>query len=159
MKKVKNALIEEFFTRQIFWMFYSPECSYNMKSKLFNCYPTYSNEIYLERYSLDALFEMKFPDLFIKELHNQNVYDEIISIFSNDNCILWNCNNNYKFAKQIVEDEITKSFKNLYNQCNLWSRSKINEVILSKMNFQDFFEENDLFYWLYKSYRINDFLR
>ena len=159
MKKVKKALIEEFFTRQLFWMFHSPECAFTMKSKLLNCYPTLSNKIYLERYSSDEFFEIKFPDLFIKELHNQNVYDEIISIFSNDNCILWNCNNNYKFAKQIVEDEITKSFKNLYNQCNLWSRSKINEVILSKMNFQDFFEENDLFYWLYKSYRINDFLR
>ena len=159
MKKVKNALIEEFFTRQIFWMFYSPECSYNMKSKLFNCYPTYSNEIYLERYSLDALFEMKFPDLFIKELHNQNVYNEIINIFSNDNSILWNCNNNYNFARKMVEDEISNNFKNLYNQCNLWSKSKINEVILSNMNFKDFFEDNEMIYWLYKSYRINDILK
>ena len=115
MKKVKKALIEEFFTRQLFWMFHSPECAFTMKSKLLNCYPTLSNKIYLERYSSDEFFEMKFPNLFIKELHNQNVYDEIISIFSNDNCILWNCNDNYKFAKQMVEDEITKSFKNLYS--------------------------------------------
>jgi hypothetical protein len=131
-----------------------------MKSKLFNCtLNNENNEIYLERYSLDALYEMKFPDLFIKELHNKNVYNEIIDIFSNDNCILWNCNNNYDFARQMVEDEISENFKNLYNHCNLWSKSKINEVILSNMNFKDFFEDNEMIYWLYKSYRINDILK
>ena len=102
---------------------------------------------------------MKFPDLFIKELHNKNVYNEIIDIFSNDNCILWNCNNNYDFARQMVEDEISENFKKLYNHCNLWSKSKINEVILNNMNFKDFFEDNEMIYWLYKSYRINDILK
>ena len=32
MKKIKYALFEEFFTRQMYWIFHGPECSNKMKS-------------------------------------------------------------------------------------------------------------------------------
>ena len=161
MSKVRKLLVEEFFTRQIYWIFHGPECAETMKSKLFKCNLTISNKVYLDRFSSDPNFKMRYLDIFNKELHNQNVYNQIINIISNDYNFLSNYNNNFKYARRMAKEQITKSFKNLYNQCSNLSRSKINQLILRFMNFSDFFEEDkkEMNSWIYQHYNVNDFLK
>ena len=47
-----------------------------------------SDEIYLDKFESDPDFKMKYLDIFNKELHRENIYNQIIDIISNDHEIL-----------------------------------------------------------------------
>lgn len=161
IENVKKALIEEFLNRQIFWIFYGPECYQTMKSKVLKCSISLNDEMYLERFGSDPNFKMNYLDVFNKELHRQNIFNRIIDIISNDNNFIRLYNKDYRWAKSQAEKGIKRSFKQLFNQCSQWSRSRIKEVILANLHFQDFFEEdeNQMKNWLYDSYRVSDMLK
>ena len=44
MIKIRKALIEEFFTRQIYWIFNDCKCTKIMKAKLSKCYMSYNDD-------------------------------------------------------------------------------------------------------------------
>lgn len=162
MKKMKKVLIQEFLTRQIYWIFHGPECKENMKQKvMMGLKVNQSDEIYLDKFENDPDFKMKYLDIFNKELHRENIYKQIIDIISNDHEFLRQYNYNWKYAKKMTEERITQSFKKIYNECSRWSRGKIKEIIKEKMHFKEFFEvdENPIKKELYESFRVNEILK
>ena len=160
MKKMKKVLIEEFLIRQMYWMFHGPECKEIMKSKVVNSSLTVNDEAYLEKFQKDPNFKMRYLDIFVKELHKQDIYHQMIDIITNDNDYLWNYHKNRTYAKRMAEEGITRSFKKLYNQCSQWSK-KMNELIREKIHFSEFFEEDErmLKDELYEGYQVNEILK
>ena len=161
MKKMKKVLIEEFLIRQMYWMFHGPECKEIMKSKVVNSSLTVNDEAYLEKFQKDPNFKMRYLDIFVKELHKQNIYHQMIDIITNDNDYLWNYHKNRAYAQRMAEEGITRSFKKLYNQCSQWSKNRMNELIREKMHFSMFFEEDEkmLKDQLYEGYQVNEILK
>jgi hypothetical protein len=160
MKKMKKVLIEEFLIRQMYWIFHGPECKETMKSKVVNNSSlTMSDEEYLEKFQDNPIFKMRYLDIFVKELHKQDIYHKIIDIIANDKDFLWNYHKNRNYAKRMAEEGITKSFKRLYNQCSQWSRNRMNELIREKMNFKEFFDERMIKDELYEAYQVNEVLK
>ena len=161
MKKMKKVLIEEFLIRQMYWMFHGPECKEIMKSKVVNSSLTINDEAYLEKFQKDPNFKMRYLDIFVKELHKQDIYHQMIDIITNDNDYLWNYHKNRNYAKRKAEEGITRSFKKLYNQCSQWSKNRMNELIREKMHFSMFFEEDEkmLKDQLYEGYQVNEILK
>jgi disulfide oxidoreductase YuzD len=161
MKKMKKVLIEEFLIRQMYWMFHGPECKEIMKSKVVNSSLTINDEAYLEKFQKDPNFKMRYLDIFVKELHKQDIYHQMIDIITNDNDYLWNYHKNRNYAKRMAEEGITRSFKKLYNQCSQWSKNRMNELIREKMHFSMFFEEDEkmLKDELYEGYQVNEILK
>ena len=161
MKKMKKVLIEEFLIRQMYWMFHGPECKEIMKSKVVNSSLTVNDEAYLEKFQKDPNFKMRYLDIFVKELHKQDIYHQMIDIITNDNDYLWNYHKNRNYAKRMAEEGITRSFKKLYNQCSQWSKNRMNELIREKMHFSMFFEEDEkmLKDQLYEGYQVNEILK
>ena len=160
MKKMKKVLIEEFLIRQMYWIFHGPECKEIMKSKVVNNSSlTMSDEEYLEKFQDNPIFKMRYLDIFVKELHKQDIYHKIIDIIANDKDFLWNYHKNRNYAKRMAEEGITKSFKRLYNQCSQWSRNRMNELIREKMNFKEFFDERMIKDELYEAYQVNEVLK
>ena len=161
MKKMKKVLIEEFLIRQMYWMFHGPECKEIMKSKVVNSSLTINDEAYLEKFQKDPNFKMRYLDIFVKELHKQDIYHQMIDIITNDNDYLWNYHKNRAYAKRMAEEGITRSFKKLYNQCSQWSKNRMNELIREKIHFSEFFEEDErmLKDELYEGYQVNEILK
>ena len=160
MKKMKKVLIEEFLIRQMYWIFHGPECKEIMKSKVVNNSSlTMSDEEYLEKFQDNPIFKMRYLDIFVKELHRQDIYHQIIDIIANDKDYLWNYHKNRNYAKRMAEEGITKSFKRLYNQCSQWSRNRMNELIRKKMNFKEFFDERMVKDEMYEAYQVNEVLK
>lgn len=143
MKKMKKVLIEEFVTREMYWIFHGPECGYTMREKLANSSLKLGNEVYLDMFHTDPNLKMRYLDIFNKELHRLDIYREIINLIANDNNFLYNYYNDWKYAKRMAEERITRSFKGLYNEVSDWTRNRIKEKIRDKMNFGEFFEEDE----------------
>ena len=161
MKKMKKVLIEEFLIRQMYWIFHGPECKAIMKPKVVNSRLKVTDEVYLEKFQKDPNFKMSYLDIFVKELHKQDIYHQMIDIITNDNDYLWNYHKNRAYAKRMAEEGITRSFKKLYNQCSQWSKNRMNELIREKMHFSMFFEEDEkmLKDQLYEGYQVNEILK
>ena len=161
MKKMNKVLIEEFLIRQMYWIFHGPECQITMKSKVVDSGLKVQDEAYLDLFQKDPNFKMKYLDIFVKELHRQDIYRQMIDIISNDKDYLWSYNHNRKYARRNAEQGITRSFKSLYNQCSQWSKNRMNDLIREKMNFSDFFEEDQrvIKTELYDSYQVEEVLK
>lgn len=160
MKKMKDVLIEEFLTRQIYWIFHGPECGYIMKEKVMKINMDFSDETYLDMFENDPNFKMHYLDIFNKQLHRLNIYNDIIRIISSDNDFLYQYYNDRRYARQMAEKRITQSFKKLFNECGQWGKSKIRTIILEHMHFKDFFElgEDSIKHQVYDQCRANELL-
>lgn len=162
MQKMQKVLIEEHLIRQMYWMFHGPEFKETMKSKVISSSLKMKDEVYLEKFQKDPYFKMRYLDIFIKELHKQDIYHQMIYIISNDYDYLWNYHNNRNYAKRMAEKGIKRSFKKLYNQCSQWSKNRINNLIMEKMHFSEFFQEEDkmmLKEELYEGYQVDEILK
>jgi hypothetical protein len=161
MKKIRNILFEDYFTRQIFWIFHGKECKPKMKNLIlqnsFNFKDEkFINNIYLDKYEEDPKFKMCYPDLFIKELHKLGIFDDIVNIFSHDYLFL-RFFNNIEEANYQAKIRMTQNFKKLFNECSSEGKSKLKDLILENMNFSQFFEASTLEIF-YESFKIDKLL-
>ena len=163
-KKIWYVLIEEFFTRQMFWMFHGDECKNKMKNLIMKNNIDDSkllDKIYIEKFETDPDFKMRYLDIFNKETHKLGIFDEIVNILSKDYEILWQYNNNRGYTRNMVIKRMTQSFKRLFNECTHESRNKLKEIILEKMNFSIFFERDlsEIKDDIYNSFKIEEILK
>ena len=161
MKRMKDVLIQEFLIRQAYWIFHGPDCSLSMRQKVVNGSLKVSDDVYLDKFQTDPNFKMRHLDVFNRELHRQGIYNLVINIISNDRDFLRTYRNNWKYAKKMAESRITQSFKRLYNECSSWSRNKLRDLIKEKMQFSNFFEEDEVNIrgQLYDSFRVSEVLK
>lgn len=161
MKKMKNVLIQEFLIRQVYWIFHGPDCKDTMKQKIVNGSLRLNDDVYLDLFHSDPNLKMRHLDIFNKELHRQQIYTQVINIISNDRDFKSNYKNNWKYAKRMAEERISKSFKRLYNEVSTWSRNKLRDLIKENMHFSDFFEEDETLMRdrLYESFQVDELLK
>ena len=161
MKKMKNVLIQEFLIRQVYWIFHGPDCKDTMKQKIVNGSLRLNDDVYLDLFHSDPNLKMRHLDIFNNELHRQQIYTQVINIISNDRDFKSNYNNNWKYAKRMAEERISKSFKRLYNEVSTWSRNKLRDLIKENMHFSDFFEEDETLMRdrLYESFQVDELLK
>ena len=163
-KKIWKVLSEEFFTRQMYWLFHGDECKYKMKKLIMKNNISDSkllDKIYLDKFEIEPDFKMRYLDIFNKEIHKLGIYDEIIEIISNDRNIMFQYYGNINYTKNMVTKRITQSFKKLFNECCQENRDKLKKIILEKMNFSIFFERelNEMKEDIYKSMEIDEILK
>ena len=163
-QKMWNVLFEEFFTRQMFWLFHGDECKTTMKRILMkNNFDDTKllDKIYLDKFESDPDFKMRYLDIFNKELHKLGIFDEIVNLLCNDNGILYQYNGDTNYAKNSVTKRMTQSFKRLFNECFPDTRNKLKEIIYEKMNFSIFFEVelNEMKEDIYNSYKVEELLK
>lgn len=161
MKKMKNVLIQEFLIRQVYWIFHGPDCKDTMKQKIVNGSLRINDDVYLDLFHSDPNLKMRHLDIFNNELHRQQIYTQVINIISNDRDFKRNYKNNWKYAKRMAEERISKSFKRLYNEVSTWSRNKLRDLIKENMHFSDFFEEDETLMRdrLYESFQVDELLK
>ena len=161
MKKIRNGLFEEYFTRQMFWIFHGQES--DMKNLIQQNHfkiddEKFRDKIYLERFEEDPNFNMNYLDLFNKELHNLGIFNNVVDIISNDSNFLYSYYNDKKEASFQANKRIEHSFKKLFNECSPEGKSKLKELILDKMNFSKFFENQIIIQTLYESFKVDEIL-
>lgn len=161
MKQIKKALVQEFLTRQIYWIFHAPGSKVRMKSKVISSNMNIDDDIYLDLFHTEPNFKMNYQSIFNKELHRKNIYPKVINTIANDWDFIGNHNNKFYYAKKDAEYRITQNFKRLYNECGNWGRNKLNVLIKENMRFDEFLEkdQSEIKALLYEKFRVDELLR
>ncbi len=143
----------------MYGIFHNSECKEIMKQKVINSSVGISDRTYLEIFLTYPYINMKYSDIFNKELHRLDIHNEIIKIITKDKNYLWNYYNDYKYIRKMAKERIVYSFKDLYNECTYWSQNKIKTIIMKEMKFNYFFDEEEFKNNLYESYGVNEILK
>ena len=142
-KKMWNKLFEEFFTREMYWIFHGDEFKNNMKNLIIKNNDNDTkiiDQICFEKFEDDPDFKMSYLDIFNKELHKIGIFDDIINIISNDYNILYQYYNDKNYTKNMVRKRIKQNFKRLFNEVSQKNRNQLKDIINRNMNFSLFFE-------------------
>ena len=138
MKKMWEALFEDFLTRQISWIFHSDENRKKMKELILK---PKNNEKCLNRYQNDPRFKMRDLDKFIEDLTRLNLLDQIIDIISKDEKYLEFLLVGKDKAKEHIQENIKKNFKKLFSECSDEGKKQIIDIISKNLDFSDYFGE------------------
>ena len=162
-KKMWYKLFEEFFTRQMYWMFQGDEIKKNMKNLIMKNNINEAkllDKIFIDKFEDDPDFKMRYLNIFNNELHKIGIFDDIIDIISNDYNILYQYYNDKKYTRNMVKGRIKQSFKKLFNEISQENRDKLKDIILEKMNFSLFFEYelNEMKEEIYNIMKIEELL-
>ena len=136
LKKIYNALFEDFIIRQMFWMFHSDETRDNMKRIILS---DLLNKAYLDEFENNKNFKMNNLKKFNDDLHEKNIYKNIIEIIQNDKGYLEGVFIGKDTAKKQVEILIKQSFKGLFQRCSKEGKAQLREIILKNLYFPDYF--------------------
>ena len=136
LKKINNALFEDFIVRQMFWMFHSDETRNNMKRIILS---DLANKSFLDEFETNKNFKMNNLKKFIDDLQAKNIYQSVIEIIQNDKGYLDGVFIGKESAKKQVEILINQSFKGLFQRCSKEGKEKLREIILKNLNFQEYF--------------------
>jgi hypothetical protein len=99
----------------------------------------------------------KFND----DLHEKNIYKNIIEIIQNDKGYLEGVFIGKDSAKKQVEILIKQSFKGLFTRCSKEGKEKIREIISNNLNFPDYFGigVNNKDEELYDNFQVHELLK
>ena len=98
---------------------------------------------FLNRFYTTKDYKMNDTEKFKEDLYKCKIFDKIIEIIISNKSI----KNNGKISKNLRKKIISKfseMFKELYMECNLDYKNKIDKLILDQIVFSDYFEEKDL---------------
>ena len=136
LKKIHNALFEDFIIRQMYWMFHSEETRDHMKDLII-----FGDKVmfYLDLFETDPSVKMNNLIKFNEDIHKKNIYDDIINIISTDEGYLEHVFIGKNKAKEQAEKRINQSFKRLFQECSKEGRNKLKEIIHKNLNFPEYF--------------------
>ena len=151
MKKMWYCLFEELLTRQMFWLFHGGVCQYKTKDLLLKKF--INNNAYLDYYNEKNVFpeyKTELNDNFIKDLKNNEIYEQIVDIICTDKDYLFSLEWNNKFSKKEklsnkndiknkVNADMSKNFGTLFKACSDEGKKAILEIISSKLKLIDYF--------------------
>ena len=157
MKKIYKSLFEDSLARQMFWMFHGEEGKDDMKKLLLK---NSLNDLYFKKFEENNNFKMRNLDKFNQDLHKIGIFEQIVSIISNDKGFLDHIFIGKERAKGQVEIRMNKSFKRLYCECSREGKNQIKELIIKNLKFSDYFDASELDdKGLYDSFRVDEMLK
>ena len=157
LKKIYNALFEDLVIRQMFWMFHTEETRNHVKGLILK---DISNQSYLKEFETNKDFKMNNLAKFNQDIHDKNLYEDIIDLISKDKGYLDSLFIGKDSARKQVEISITKSFKNLFSRCSREGKDKLKEIISKNLYFPEYFgmtitKENDM----YDNFQVHELLK
>ena len=157
LKKIYNALFEDFLARQMFWMFHSDESKDKMQQFLFE---KIQEKSLLNEYENNKELRINNYEKFLNDLHVKVIYGKIVEIISNDKGYLATVFVGRKSAKKQVEILIKQSFKELFLRCSKEGREQLKDIIFKNLCFPKYFSEfttNDSN--LYNNFQVHELLK
>ena len=154
MKKMWEALFDDFLARQMSWIFHSNENRKKMKGLVLK---TKNNEKCLTRYQNDPRYKMRELNKFIDDLTRLKLFDQIVDIISKDEKYLEFLLVGKDKAKEHVEKNIKNNFKKLFSECSDEGKKQIVDIISQNLNFSDYFAQMDDD--LYDNYKVSELLK
>ena len=157
LKKIYNALFEDLVIRQMFWMFHTEETRNHVKGLILK---DISNQSYLKEFETNKDFKMNNLVKFNQDIHDKNLYEDIIDLISKDKGYLDSLFIGKDSARKQVEISITKNFKNLFSRCSREGKDKLKEIISKNLYFPEYFgmtitKENDM----YDNFQVHELLK
>ena len=156
LKKIYNALFEDFIIRQMYWLFHGNETKDKMKNLLMY---DYLNEKCFKDFETDPNFKMIGLAQFNNDLLKEGIFNEVVNIISKDKGFLEHLFIGKEKAKEQVEKRINQSFKRLFLECSKEGRNKLKELISKNLNFSSYFGSNNLDTSLYDTYQCEKLLK
>ena len=164
MKKMWYCLFQEFFTREMYWLFHGEECKCKIKKLILKNKKSSTKDLdnsCFRYFETNPDFKMKYLKNFNDDCKREKIMKTIINIISNDKTFL-NINNPDNgpeyYAESDVTERMNKSFKRLFNECSPQARNKLKEIISKKLNFSKYFvlgEDFETIDDLYDNYKVN----
>ena len=157
LKKIYNALFEDFLARQMFWMFHSDESKDKMQQFLFE---KIQEKSLLNEYENNKELRINNYEKFLNDLHLKVIYGKIVEIISNDKGYLATVFVGRKSAKKQVEILIKQSFKELFLRCSKEGREQLKDIIFKNLYFPKYFSEfttNDSN--IYNNFQVHELLK
>ena len=154
MKKMWNCLFEEFFTRQIFWMFHGTECKDKIKQIILNkCLNNDSIIKYHNKNKKLPNFKMELINEFIQELQKCGIFEDIINIISSDKDFLFSLEWTKNFTKKdqilnkndiknLVNKSMIKDMDTLFSECSNEGIKELLKKLSLNLNLVTFFDIN-----------------
>ena len=139
LKKIYDALFEDFIVRQMFWMFHSNESRDDMKKLVIY---NKSNSFYLENFEKDPNFKMNNLVKFNEDLLKKKIFNDVINIISTDKGFIDHIFIGKDKAKEQAEKRIKQSFKRLFLECSQEGRNKLKDIISINLDFKSYFGSN-----------------
>ena len=188
MKKMWYAIFEESSCRRQNWIFHGDEFKAQARKLILKFQKPLIDDVCIKRFELDENYEMIHKDLFITDLKNADLFDNIVDIIKGDENINLLLKRKYysgyvdsfnyvditdyliKIKPSFIKQEIESDFKLLYHECTKDTQTKINGV-LRKLMFSYYFdpkeneglkkyeEETEKRNELYDSYKVNELLK
>jgi hypothetical protein len=159
MKIIKESLLQEFIAHQIGWIFHGPENA-KIKEKVVE-EMWIDDEIFFNMFENNPSFQMEYHHKFNDNLHKWGLYQEIIKIISSDYEYLYQYYNDKVSAKNMAKEKIKYDFKELFNECGKWGKSKLRTFILKNMHFKNYFnvDEEELKDQLYEECKVDQIMK
>ena len=188
MKKMWYAIFEESSCRRQNWIFHGDEFKAQARKLILKFQKPLIDDVCIKRFELDENYEMIHKDLFITDLKNADLFDNIVDIIKGDENINLLLKRKYysgyvdsfnyvditdyliKIKPSFIKQEIESDFKLLYHECTKDTQTKINGV-LRKLMFSYYFdpkeneglkkyeEDTEKRNELYDSYKVNELLK
>ena len=136
LQKIRNSIFEDFIIRQMYWMFHSAETKDNMKNLILS---DKKNIFFVEKFENDPNFKMNNLVKFNDDLHEKNIFKEVIDIISTDEGYLGHIFIGKEKAREIAEKRIKQSFKRLFLECTQEGKKKLKDIILKNLYFPSYF--------------------
>ena len=180
MKKMWYSLFEESSIRRPAWTFHGEEHIANMKKLIFKDEKPLIDDVYLKRLEKDDYYDILFKESFLNDLVETNIYDKIVDFLFFDE----NFRKQNKYGSDIEDDMsdieqkkghirylIANDFKNAYSSCTRETKYKISELLINKIDIQDYFEKmneeefkkyeemTEIRNEIYDSCRVNELLK
>ena len=149
MKQIWHCLYEEFLIREIISLLTeNNENNIEQKEKTKMILKTIKlnleekDNICLENVRKNTNLKIRLLDEFIKDCKNNNIYNTIVDIISNDKQFLKKNNLEKEFNYYIkinISQKMNKTFKKLFNDCSKESKNKIIDIIKNNLHFSEYF--------------------
>ena len=156
LKKIYNAIFEDFVTRQMYWLFHGQDSKDKMKNLLLY---DYLNEKCFSEFETNPNFKMIGLAKFNQDLLKEGLFNQVVNIISTDKGYLEHIFIGKDKAKEQVQKRMSQSFKRLFLECSKEGRDKLKEIIIKNFNFSSYFDKYQIDTSLYDTYQCEKLLK
>ena len=156
LKRIYNAIFEDFITRQMSWLFHGQDSKDKMKNLLLY---DYLNEKCFSEFETNPNFKMIGLAKFNQDLLREGLFNQVVNIISTDKGYLEHIFIGKDKAKEQVQKRMSQSFKRLFLECSKEGRDKLKEIIIKNFNFSSYFDKYQIDTSLYDTYQCEKLLK
>ena len=118
------------------------------------------NLIIFEKLVKEPNYNMNKMEQYNRDIHDKNIYNEIIDVISTDKNYLKNLYFGKEMSKELTEKFFGQNFKTFLDQCSEEGKARLKDILINNLILQDYFEPIQIKEdQLYDSYYIIELLK